>query len=163
MAGPTTERLDSDFQSLRTELQDIKIILARLETKLDDFDELKSDLKSNAVALTALDARAVTLDARLTWLIGLGKWLGGIFLLAAVAGAFSIWGRLGIVENQLKNFDGRFAEMRESISRHQTDSPSNAQMEEQMNRIARATIKDALPAAVDAAIKKAGFPKPDPQ
>jgi len=100
MPGPTTERLDDDFRLLRDDMQDIKVILARMDTKLAELETLKADGKSNALSLAVV-------EARLAWLIGGGKWLGSIFALAAVYGAFSIWGRLGVVETQLRGVDGR--------------------------------------------------------
>ncbi len=191
MPGPTTERLDDDFRSLRDDMQDIKIILARMDAKLTALDE---DVRSNTVGLAALDARVGTLDARvasldarvgfmdarLSWLFGAGKWLGSLFALAAIYGVINISGRLGIVETQLRSVDGRLgsveiqmrsvdgrlgvvetqiknvdaqlSEMRGAFSRRQPDLP--AELEERINRIARA--------AVDEAIKRAILPKPSP-
>ena len=106
MPGPTTERLDEDYRSLREDMHDIKVILARLDARLDAFDE---DVRANTTGLTALDVRMGSLDARagaldarlgivdarLAWLVGAGKWLGSIFALAALRHPQHLWATRG--------------------------------------------------------------------
>jgi len=159
MPGLTTERLDEDFRSLRDEFQDIKVILARMEEKLTTLDDLKADIRSNTVSLAALDARVAaldarvgTLDARLSWLIGAGRWLGSIFALAALYGILNIFGRLVVVEDQLKNVEGQILELRAAVGRRSLDT--SAELDERINRIARVVV--------DEAIKRAALSKPTP-
>ncbi len=163
MPGPTTERLDEDYRSLREDMHDIKVILARLDARLDAFDE---DVRANTTGLTALDVRMGSLDARagaldarlgivdarLAWLVGAGKWLGSIFALAALYGILNIFGRLVVVENQLKNVEAQMSEIRGALSRRQPET--SAELDERINRIARVVV--------DEAIKRATLSKPTP-
>ena len=163
MPGPTTERLDDDFRSLRGDMQDIKVILAKIDAKLTTLDE---DVRSNTSGLLALDARVVavdlrlgtmdgrmgTMDARLSWLIGTGKWLGSIFGVAVLYGVLNIFSRLVVVENELKNVEVQISEMKTAIDRRPI--VMSTELDDRINRIARAVVDDA--------IKRAALPKPSP-
>ena len=98
--APRPERLDSDLQVVRNDIQDVRMDLVRLGSKLDEFQDLRTEARRNTTDLA-------TLNAQFHGLIGTGKWLGGIFLLAAIFGSYGFSSRLAVVETQVKSIDTR--------------------------------------------------------
>ena len=172
MPGPTTERLDSDLQILRNDIQDVRIDLARLGSKIDDLQQIRTEVAQSKTDLN-------TLSTQFRGVIAAGRWLGGIFLLAIAIGVLNYYGRLiavevqvksidtrlGGVETQVKSIDTRLGTVeseikeiktilggiKEAIDRRVALSPD--EQDERFRRIARAVVDEAM--------RRPEAPKPD--
>ena len=165
MAGPTTEQLNEDLRSVRDDVSTIRrttndhsVRLAEIGTKLGDLDGIKGDLKAVTKQLQDLAVNTASLTSRVNAITAISALLVSVFGLALIGGLIGGASRLSALEAEvntsIRSIERSLAEMRESISRHQTDPVPD--LDERINR----AVKSSVDVAVDAAVKRASLPRP---